>query len=37
MSNVDMRYQWPTLGAVSLVFFFLNAATFASLGVVCSA
>jgi MFS family permease len=29
-----MRYQWPTLGAVSLVFFFLNAATFASLGVV---
>lgn len=34
MSNVDMRYQWWTLGAVSLVFFFLNAATFASLGVV---
>jgi MFS family permease len=29
-----MRYRWPTLGAVSLVFFFLNAATFASLGVV---
>ena len=34
MSNVDMRYQWSTLGAISLVFFFLNAATFASLGVV---
>ena len=34
MSSVDMRYKWPTLGAVSLVFFFLNAATFASLGVV---
>jgi MFS family permease len=34
MSNVDMRYQWSTLGAVSLVFIFLNAATFASLGVV---
>jgi MFS family permease len=29
-----MRYKWPTLGAVTLVFFFLNAATFASLGVV---
>ena len=34
MTNIDMRYKWPTLGAVSLVFFFLNAATFASLGVV---
>jgi MFS family permease len=34
MSSVDMRYQWSTLGAISLVFFFLNAATFASLGVV---
>jgi predicted MFS family arabinose efflux permease len=34
MSNVEMRYQWSTLGAVSLVFFFLNGATFASLGVV---
>ncbi|HEY4975174.1 MAG TPA: MFS transporter, partial [Steroidobacteraceae bacterium] len=29
-----MQYRWPTLGAVSLAFFFLNAATFASLGVV---
>jgi MFS family permease len=34
MSNVDMRYRWSTLAAVSLVFFFLNGATFASLGVV---
>jgi MFS family permease len=34
MTNIDMRYKWPTLGAISLVFFFLNAATFASLGVV---
>jgi predicted MFS family arabinose efflux permease len=34
MTRIDERYKWPTLGAVSLVFFFLNAATFASLGVV---
>jgi cyanate permease len=34
MTHIDTRYKWLTLGAISLVFFFLNAATFASLGVV---